>query len=221
MNQISEWVVKHRYASGLCGALVLLLAAVTLLNFFAGLPEAKEPKKSLFYNPNPLRWKREATADPVSTAFSVRPLFSSTRRIKVPPTSAPSPATPVAAATVSTLDGWSLLGIFDSGEVKGALVRHANGKGHRVSMGDVVDGWRLVAVDRRMVRFESVSGASLAELGMSLATVEVLPVPAGTESTNEVLGDDANERSESPDGPEEPELVTFKGYYGGPPSEDD
>ena len=221
MNQIREWALKHRYASGVGGVLVLLLAAVTLLNFFAGLPEAKEPAKSLFYNPNPARWEGEATADPVSAAFSVRPLFSSTRRIKVPPPSAPPPPKPVAATTVSTLEGWSLLGIFDSGEVKGALVRHANGEGHRVSMGEVVDGWRLVAVDPRLVRFESVSGASRAELGMTLATVEVLPVPADTRSTNEVLGDDANERSEPPDEPKEPELVTFKGYYGGPPSEDD
>ena len=84
MNQISEWALRHRYASGVGGVLVLLLAAVTLLNFFAGLPEAKEPAKSLFYNPNPARWEGEATADPLSAAFSVRPLFSSTRRIKVP-----------------------------------------------------------------------------------------------------------------------------------------
>ena len=221
MNQIRQWAVEHRYASGVGAALLVLLVLVTLLNFFAGLPEAKEPATSLFYNPNPARWESEATADPVSAEFSVRPLFSSTRRMKVAPPSAPPPPKPLADTPVSTLDGWSLLGIFDSGEVKGALVRHANGEGHRISMGDVVDGWRLVAVDPRLVRFESVSGALRAELGMTLATVEVLPVPADTQSKNESLGDDSNERSEPPEEPEEPELVTFKGYYGGPPSEED
>ena len=213
--------MEHRYASGVGAALLVLLVLVTLLNFFAGLPEAKEPATSLFYNPNPSRWESEATADPVSAEFSVRPLFSSTRRIKVAPPSAPPPPKPVADTPVSTLDEWSLLGIFDSGEVKGALVRHANGEGHRVSIGDAVEGWRLVSVDSRLVRFESLSGASQAELGMTLATVEVLPAPAETQRPDEQLSTDTEDRGEPPIEAKEPELVTFKGYYGGPPSEDD
>jgi len=222
MNQVRQWAMAHRYVAGLGGALLVLLLIVTLSNFFSGLPAAKQPASSLFYNPNPERWESEATVDPVSAAFSVRPLFSSTRRIKVAPPSAPPPPKPVAAPAVSTLEGWSLLGIFDSGEVKGALIRHANGEGHRVSMGEQVDGWRLVAVDSRLVRFESLSGASQAELGMTLATVEVLPVPAANreggiaEATRE-----PGDREETSPEPKEPELVSFKGYYGGPKSEEE
>ena len=221
MNQISQWARERRYAAGLGAAALALLAGITLLNFFSGLPDAKEPANSLFYNPNASRWEGGATTDPVSAAFSVRPLFSSTRRIKVAPPSAPPPPKPAAAPTVSTLEGWSLLGIFDSGEVKGALVRHANGEGHRVSIGDAVEGWRLVSVDSRLVRFESLSGASQAELGMTLATVEVLPAPAETQRPDEQLSTDTEDRGEPPIEAKEPELVTFKGYYGGPPSEDD
>ena len=221
MNKIRQWALDRRYVSGLVGVLLLLLLVLTLSNFFSGLPAAKQPASSLFYNPNPSRWESEATSDPVSAAFSVRPLFSSTRRIKVAPPSALPPPKPAAAPTVSTLEGWSLLGIFDSGEVKGALVRHANSEGHRVSIGDVVDGWRLVAVDSRSVRFESSSGASQAELGMVLATVEVLPVPSESRGQGEGIDSESGDSDEPPIAPEEPELITFKGYYGGPPSEDD
>ena len=222
MNQVRQWAMAHRNVAGLGGALLVLLFIVTLSNFFSGLPAAKQPASSLFYNPNPERWESEATVDPVSAAFSVRPLFSSTRRIKVAPPSAPPPPKPVAAATVSTLEGWSLLGIFDSGEVKGALIRHANGEGYRVSMGEQVDGWRLVAVDSRLVRFESVSGASQAELGMTLATVEVLPVPAVNKEDGIVeASTEPGDREGAPPEPKEPELVSFKGYYGGPKSEDE
>ena len=137
------------------------------------------------------------------------------------PPSAPPPPKPVAAPAVSTLEGWSLLGIFDSGEVKGALIRHANGEAHRVSVGEQVDGWRLVTVDSRSVRFESLSGASQAELGMVLATVEVLPVPSESQGQGEQMDSESGDSGEPSVAAEEPELITFKGYYGGPPSEDD
>ena len=221
MNELKQWAAEHRYASYVVAGLLLMLLAVTLTNFFSGLPEARQPAQSMFYNPNLSRWDSTGDDQEAAGAFSDRPLFSSTRRVKVPPPAVAAPPASPPAPTVSTLEGWSLLGIFDSGEVKGALVRHANGEGHRVSIGDAVEGWRLVSVDSRLVRFESLSGASQAELGMTLATVEVLPVPAETQRADEQLSTNTEDRGEPPIEAKEPELVTFKGYYGGPPSEDD
>ena len=222
MNELKQWASEHRYASYVEAGLLLLLLVVTLTNFFSGLPEARQPAPSMFYNPNLSRWDSTGDDQEAAGAFSDRPLFSSTRRIKVPPPAVAAPPAPPPAPTVSTLEGWSLLGIFDSGEVKGALVRHQDGSAHRVTVGEQVDGWRLSSVGARAVRFDAVSGSSQAELNMTLATVAVLPVPNVVERDAPSSSESGSEdQDETPAQEEDSGLVTFKGYYGGPPSDSD
>lgn len=223
MNSFKRWAHSHRYAAGAAAGVLVILTGVTLANFFSGLPEAKEPPASLFYNPDPTRWGGAEEQPRTFPAFSERPLFSSTRRVKVPPPEvAPPPKTmPKSEPKVETLEGWSLLGIFDSGEVKGAFIRHANGESHRVSLGEQVEGWRLVAVDPRSVGLQSISGSARASLDMKLATVAVLPVPDSAEGDATGASNVAAE-DETPAQPKEADLgVTFGNYYGGPPSQDD
>ena len=223
MNRLKQWAAENRFVARGGSALVLVLILSALYSLLSPLPGAKAPNPSLFYNPDSETF--EAASDPVdaAAAFSERPLFSSTRRIKIPPATEPPPKAEPAPVAVGTMDGWSLLGIFNSGEAKGALVRHPNGRGYRLAVGERVDGWKLIEVDARSVRFESVRGGNQADLDMLLATVEVLPVPAveaaGESESAPVPG--SQEEPKAPDEPQETELMSFKGYYGGPRGEDE
>ena len=223
MNSAKRWAHSHRYAAGAAAGVLVMLTGVTLINFFSGLPEAKEPPASLFYNPDPARWGGAEEQPQTFPAFSERPLFSSTRRVKVPPPEVAAPPKPTLKSerTLETLEGWSLLGIFDSGEVKGAFIRHVNGESRRVSLGEQVEGWRLVAVDLRSVSLQSISGSASASLDMKLATVAVLPVPESA-AGDAIKSSSAEVEDEPPAQPQETDLgVTFGNYYGGPPSQED
>ena len=183
MRVMKQLLAEHRRVSlVLAGALIGLLL-VTISNLFAGLPDPRQPAPDLFDNPDPTSWALRDETGEALTVFSERPLFSATRRTKVRPSDPKAEPKPEPASPVLTLDNWSLLGIFDSGEVEGALIRHPSSGRHRLVVGERVDGWELTSVDPRSVRFKSVAGGSQAELKMALATVTVLPVPSNKGST--------------------------------------
>ena len=161
-------------ASLLAIALCLGLLMISLRNFVAGAPSAKLPASSLFHTPDISQWGK--APERVSTeAFALRPLFSESRRPYEPPVQdAPSTESASAPVVRQTLAGWSLLGIFNSGEVEGAIVRQKDGARRRVLVDDIVGDWRLLSVEPRVAVFRSVSSGDEAELTMSLASLEGL-----------------------------------------------
>ena len=221
MNAMKQWVAEHRRVSAASAGLMLILMLVTLSNIFAGLPDPRQPAPDLFDNPDPALWALRAESARELTVFGDRPLFSATRRIKVRPPAEESAPKSEPVGPVLTLDKWSLLGIFDSGEVEGALIRHPDSGRHRLVLGESVDGWELISVDPRSVRFKSVAGGSQAELNMALATVNVLPVPAADSGTAETAAAaaavepqaDKAAASESGEAPAAPPTVSFRDYY--------
>ena len=214
-------LVEYRRASVTLAGVLLILLLITVSNLFSGLPEPRQPSPDLFANPDETSWRPQNETNVAFTAFSERPLFSATRRIKVRPPAAEAAPKPEPTGPILSLDQWSLLGIFDSGEVEGALIRHPNSGRHRLVVGESVDGWELTRVDPRSVRFQSVASGSQAELNMALATVEVLPVPSdkgGTASAATSTVERRPEAAEAVEAAEKPEIITpsFGDFYGGP-----
>jgi hypothetical protein len=163
------------------GATLLL---VTLTNLLIGTPDAKLPASSLFYAPDMSRWD-ELPRDVSTGDFEERPLFSDSRRPFVPAEQEPAVAERVPNPVPrQTLKGWSLLGIFNSGEVEGAIVRQKDGTRRRVLVGDTAGGWRLLSVEPRRAVFRSQRSTDEAELTMSLVSLEglVRSVPTGSVS---------------------------------------
>lgn len=224
MNTVKRLLAEHRRASVTLAGTLLVLLLFTVSNLFSGLPDPREPSSDLFANPDETSWAPQDATNEAVTDFAERPLFSATRRTRVSrpaPTAVPKPEP---AAPILSLDQWSLLGIFDSGEVEGALIRHPNSGRHRLVVGESVDGWELTSVDPRSVRFQSVAGGSQAELNMALATVEVLPVPSdkgGTASAATSTVEQRPEAAEAAEAAEVPEIITpnFGEFYGGPAEE--
>jgi len=227
MSVMKRLLTEHRRVSLALAGVLLVLLLVTISNIVAGLPDPRQPAPDFFDNPDPTSWALRDQSKEVLTVFAERPLFSATRRIKVRPPGPKVEPKPESAAPVLALDKWSLLGIFDSGEVEGALIRHPSSGRHRLVVGERVDGWELTSVDPRSVRFKSVAGGSQAELNMALATVKVLPVPsvksgtAGAATSNVEQRPEAAEAAEAAqaaEAAEVPKIITpsFGDFYGGP-----
>lgn len=194
----------------LAAALGATLLLITLTNLLIGTPDAKLPASSLFFTPDMSAWD-EMPQDASTEDFEERPLFSESRRPFVP-----TAQEPVATEGVpkpmprQTLRGWSLLGIFNSGEVEGVIVRQKDGTRRRVLVGDAAGGWRLLSVEPRRVVFRNERSKDEAELTMALDSLEglVRNVPVGSMSdgvdsdgSSETVTNDEN----SPSGDEQVE----------------
>ena len=207
---------QYRGATLGAAAALLVMLVITGLNVFSGAPEARAPAESLFQYPDRAQWQQVPSAEGASGSFAERPLFTPNRRAAAPAEPAVAPVAPRVTVT-RTLDGWALLGIFDSGEMKGAIVRHRDGGRHRAVLGEEIDNWRLISVSVRSAQFESVADGSVAELSMGLARIQALPIPVATKNGAVQSGE---QPSAEPDEEAEPKPMTFEGYYGGPRSKD-
>ena len=212
--------------------LLLVLLVVTVRNMVVGTPDPKLPNEALFYTPPITRWDDKGVA-PRSADFTARPLFSDSRRpFEAAPAQTLSQAAeqPVAKGPVQTLEGWSLLGIFNSGEVEGAIVRQ-NGKAPaRVKIGQRIEGWVLLSVGPRRALFRSDQDGSEAQLDMALNALDALvrQPPFGSRAEEERPEDSATPptsmasgegvQGQALDSKKEAEAkrrdtTTFKGYY--------
>ena len=213
---------QHRGGALGIGAALLVMFAVTAVNVFSGSPEARSPAESLFQYPDAGQWQKVSSERVGAGSFAERPLFKPSRRAAAPLEAEVVPVTTNVAVT-RTLDGWALLGIFDSSEMKGAIVRHRDGSRHRAVLGEQVDNWRLISVSARSAQFESVTDGSVAELNMGLARIKELPLVAspGRRAAQSSESDGEGEQpSEEPQEEAKPKLMTFEGYYGGPRSKE-
>lgn len=158
----------------LAGSLAVLLLLITLKNLLTGTPDARLPASSLFETPE-ISVPDPMLRDEGLGDFEERPLFSESRRPFVPEAQEVSEVPEqVAPPPRQTLKGWSLLGIFNSGEVEGAIVRQKDGKRRRVLVGEVTGGWQLSSVEPRRAVFRSETSSDEAELTMSLVSLEGL-----------------------------------------------
>ena len=109
-----------------------------------------------------------------SLDFIFRPLFRPSR--KPPAQTVSTPTVEVhqttEVASVKILSGYSLLGVFASGETSGAIVSTTEGQRQRVYVGDQLDGWRLQKTSLRAAYFENAAGV---EAAIELAVASSLP----------------------------------------------
>ena len=154
---------QHRGVALGVGGVLVMMSVITGANVFSGMPEARPPAESLFQYPDAGQWQQEPSDRAVAGSFSDRPLFKPSRRATATVEAREVPVAPAVVMT-RTLDGWALLGIFDSGEMKGAIVRQRDGSRYRPVLGEQIDNWRLVSVSARSAQFESVTDGSVAEV---------------------------------------------------------
>ena len=212
----------------LAGLLLLLVVlVVTVRNVVVGTPDPKLPNEALFYTPPITRWDDKGVAER-SGDFTARPLFTDARR---PFEAAPAEAVSEVAqqkvqkGPVQTLEGWSLLGIFNSGEVVGAIVRQPDGSKSRVRIGEYAGNWKLTDVQSRAILFESKVDGSRAELGMALGALEYLvrdePMIIQPDSSSLASGSEetaagaseSGDQEEPKERPKKRDPTTFGGFY--------
>ncbi len=110
-----------------------------------------------------------------SLDFIFRPLFRPSRKPHEQREATPTVRVDQAsgAASMQTLAGYSLLGVFASGETSGAIVAAEEGLRKRLHVGDDLDGWRLQRTSLRAAYFENSAGA---EAAIELALASSLPM---------------------------------------------
>ena len=157
-----------------------------------------------------------------SLDFIFRPLFRPSRKPPAQKESAPTVAVQqtTEVAPMKILSGYSLLGVFASGETSGAIVSTTEGQRQRVYVGDQLDGWRLQRTSLRAAYFENAAGAEEAiELAVAsslpgLPTVAPAPpnaTPAATSTGGEQADSGGNAVAETANRPSRPRgPVTFE-----------
>jgi hypothetical protein len=152
---------------------MLLLALVYVL--LVGPPQPIAPASSLFAPVSAESVLDDSRPALSSADFSLRPVFA-IKRVPPPPPQAASDESgqvSVEAApsgeVASSIDGVHLLGVFNSGEVAGAIIGLDNGERQRVPLGEFVKGWALQSLEPRGARFEAATGQQ-ALLKMAFST---------------------------------------------------
>ena len=161
-----------RFSVGLVSGALALGISYALL---AGPPKAVLPSDDLFAPVEIEKALAASRPDLSSFDFIFRPVFALNRKPPVHPGVTESAADQAATAAVSeveSIDGVSLLGIFGSGEVSGAIVRLDNGERRRITVGESVKGWKLSAVGSRRASLLAANGEE-AVLQMAFANDQV------------------------------------------------
>ena len=203
-------------------AMVLFLSLVYFV--LAGTPHPMAPASSLFAPVS----VQTALADsrPVlsSADFSLRPVFAIKRAPPSPQQSGEEAEKASAEVApndeiVGSIDGISLLGIFDSREVAGVIVRLDNGERQRLPVGASVQGWTLRSLEPRGALFEAATGQR-ALLQMAFSTdqsVEAYPAPAvppaQSAASEQPVGSSSDSAAMDAEAP--PKTMTFGDVYRG------
>lgn len=147
-----------------------LVFTLSLMNLLSGQTEADLPPESMFYLGAIDVGGAELSMNRVDH-FSDRPLFSPSRRPEELIDVNPAQEETLSGVPLEKLDGWTLLGIFDSGEVRGAIIRLQDGTQRRLVLGQNIGGWILESLDARGARLKSPTGGARAVLNLDLAAV--------------------------------------------------
>ena len=102
--------------------------------------------------------------------FTARPLFVATRRPWQEPVAPAATAEPqtVIIKDPAEISGLELLGVFSSGDTRGAILEKDTGDRSRVLVGEKIREWTLIKVESRSAVFRNNAGE--AKLDMMLAS---------------------------------------------------
>ena len=211
------WPRGIRFSVGLVTVALALSISYALL---AGPPKAVLPSDDLFASVEIEEALAASRPELSSFDFIFRPVFALNRKPPAQPTvvaSAADQAATAAASEAESIDGVSLLGIFGSGEVSGAIVRLDNGERRRITVGESVKGWKLSAVESRRARLRAATGEE-AVLQMAFATDQVPLADDLVEALEQELtaAPPPSRETEATQGgteSEEPARVTFGSMY--------
>jgi len=203
-------------------AMVLFLALVYFV--LAGTPHPMAPASSLFAPVSVQTVLADSRPALSSADFSLRPVFA-IKRVPPPPQQVSEEAEKASAEVapndeiVGSIDEISLLGIFDSREVAGVIVRLDNGERQRLPVGASVQGWTLRSLEPRGALFESATGQR-ALLQMAFSTdqsVEAYPAPAvppaQSAASEQPVGSSSDSAAMDAEAP--PKTMTFGDVYRG------
>ena len=203
-------------------AMVLFLALVYFV--LAGTPHPMAPASSLFAPVSVQTVLADSRPALSSADFSLRPVFA-IKRVPPSPQQMGEEAEKTSAEVapndeiVGSIDGISLLGIFGSQEVAGAIVRLDNGERQRLPVGASVKGWTLRSLEPRGALFEAATGQR-ALLQMAFSTdqsAEAYPAPAVPPAQSAVSEQPVGSPSDSAamDAEAPPKTMTFGDVYRG------
>jgi hypothetical protein len=203
-------------------AMVLFLALVYFV--LAGTPHPMAPASSLFAPVSVQRVLADSRPALSSADFSLRPVFAIKRVPPLPQQMGDESEKASAEVApndeiVGSIDGISLLGIFGSQEVAGAIVRLDNGERQRLPVGASVKGWTLRSLEPRGALFEAATGQR-ALLQMAFSTdqsAEAYPAPAVPPAQSAVSEQPVGSPSDSAamDAEAPPKTMTFGDVYRG------
>ena len=203
-------------------AMVLFLALVYFV--LAGTPHPMAPASSLFAPVSVETVLADSRPALSSADFSLRPVFAIKRVPPLPQQMGDESEKASAEVApndeiVGSIDGISLLGIFGSQEVAGAIVRLDNGERQRLPVGASVQGWTLRSLEPRGALFESATGQR-ALLQMAFSTdqsAEAVPAPAvppaQSAASEQPVGSSSDSAALNAEAP--PETMTFGDIYRG------
>ena len=203
-------------------AMVLFLALVYFV--LAGTPHPMAPASSLFAPVSVQRVLADSRPALSSADFSLRPVFAIKRVPPLPQQMGDESEKASAEVApndeiVGSIDGISLLGIFGSQEVAGAIVRLDNGERQRLPVGASVQGWTLRSLEPRGALFEAATGQR-ALLQMAFSTdqsVEAYPAPAvppaQSAASEQPVGSSSDSAAMDAEAP--PKTMTFGDVYRG------
>ena len=203
-------------------AMVLFLALVYFV--LAGTPHPMAPASSLFAPVSVQTVLADSRPALSSADFSLRPVFA-IKRVPPAPQQVSEEAEKASAEVapndeiMDSIDEISLLGIFGSREVAGAIVRLDNGERQRLPVGESVKGWTLRALEPRGALFEATTGQR-ALLRMAFSTnqsAEALPAPAVPPAQSAASEQPVGSSSDSAamDAETPPKTMTFGDVYRG------
>ena len=203
-------------------AMVLFLALVYFV--LAGTPHPMAPASSLFAPVSVQTVLADSRPALSSADFSLRPVFA-IKRVPPAPQQVSEEAEKASAEVAPNdeimdgIDEISLLGIFGSREVAGAIVRLDNGERQRLPVGESVKGWTLRALEPRGALFEATTGQR-ALLRMAFSTnqsAEALPAPAvppaQSAASEQPVGSSSDSAAMDAEAP--PKTMTFGDVYRG------
>ena len=203
-------------------AMVLFLALVYFV--LAGTPHPMAPASSLFAPVSVQTVLADSRPALSSADFSLRPVFA-IKRVPPAPQQVSEEAEKASAEVapndeiVGSIDEISLLGIFDSREVAGVIVRLDNGERQRLPVGESVLGWTLRSLEPRGALFEAATGQR-ALLQMAFSTdqsVEAYPAPAvppaQSAASEQPVGSSSDSAAMDAEAP--PKTMTFGDVYRG------
>jgi hypothetical protein len=202
--------------------MVLFLALVYFV--LAGTPHPMAPASSLFAPVSVQTVLADSRPALSSADFSLRPVFA-IKRVPPAPQQVSEEAEKASAEVapndeiVGSIDEISLLGIFDSREVAGVIVRLDNGERQRLPVGASVQGWTLRSLEPRGALFEAATGQR-ALLQMAFSTdqsVEAYPAPAvppaQSAASEQPVGSSSDSAAMDAEAP--PKTMTFGDVYRG------